>query len=513
MNAHILTIMAVIPLIGAAVVPWLRSFARETGLAFSLVILSLGIWALVAFDMSQGGKVQLLESYQWIPRLGVTWTLGVNALGLAMLLLAVFLVPLVLLASWGEIPAERQGSFTALVLSLEAFMVVIFTARDIFLFYICFEAMLIPVYFLIGHFGGPLRQRAALKFLLYSLAGGLVMLVGVVALPVFGTNGSFTYVVDALAGNVTASTGAARWMFISFMVAFAIKAPMFPVHTWLPDTAEQATPGTSVLLIGVLDKIGTYGMITLCLPLFPEAARWAAPVVLLLAAISIVWGALLAIGQDDLYRMISFTSISHFGFIVMGIFIGSQVAATGAMLYMVAHGLSIAGLYLAVGFLGRRTGTIRISELGGLARVAPVLAGTFLISGLASIALPGLSGFVPEWMVLTGTFSRSIALGVAGLAGVVLAAVYILLPYQRVFTGAPAAVHAGLSDLDLREKVVLTPVIAAMFVLGLAPFLLTDGLTPVSEQVSEQVTVATTVPTQAAAVPASPLTASEGSNK
>ncbi len=508
MNAHILTIMVVIPLIGAAVVPWLRSFAREIGLVFSLVALALGVWALAAFNRGDPGTVQLIESYQWIPALGVTWTLGVNALGLAMLLLAVFLVPLVLLASWGEVPADRQGSFTALVLALEAFMVVIFTARDIFLFYICFEAMLVPVYFLIGHFGGPLRQRAALKFLLYSLAGGLVMLVGVVALPVFGSNGQFTYVVDTLAGHVSASTGAARWMFISFMVAFAIKAPMFPVHTWLPDTAEQATPGTSVLLIGVLDKIGTYGMITLCLPLFPEASRWAAPVVLLLAAISIIWGALLAIGQDDLYRMISFTSISHFGFIVMGIFIGSQVAATGAMLYMVAHGLSIAGLYLTVGFLARRTGTTRISELGGMARVMPVLAGTFLVSGLASIALPGLSGFVPEWMVLTGTFSRSIALGVVGLAGVVIAAVYILLPYQRVFTGAPAVERVGLSDLDLREKAVLTPVIIAMFVLGLAPFVLTDGF----NTVAEQVTAATTAPVQAAA-PASPLTASEGSNK
>lgn len=503
MNAHILTIMAAVPLLGACVLPWLRSYARETGLAFSLTTLALGVWALTRFDLSQGAQVQLTDTFRWIPSLGVSWALGVNALGLMMLLLAVALVPLVLLASWGEVPTERQGGFTALVLALEAFMVVIFCARDVFLFYVCFEAMLIPVYFLVGRFGGPDRQRAALKFLLYSLAGGLVMLVGVVALPFYSPTGELSFLVDALAGRLTASTGTARWMFLSFMVAFAIKAPMFPVHTWLPDTAEQATPGTSVLLIGVLDKIGTYGMITLCLPLFPEAARWAAPVVLLLAAISILWGALLAIGQDDLYRLIAFTSISHFGFIVMGIFIGSPLAATGAMLYMVAHGLSIAGLYLTTGFLARRTGTTRISELGGMARVMPVLAGTFLVSGLASIALPGLSGFVPEWMVLTGTFSRSVPLGAAAVAGVVIAAVYIMLPYQRVFTGAPAPQRAGLADLDLREKILLAPVLAAMLALGLAPFLLTDGLGPLSEQVAAV----------SSAAPASPATVSEGSSK
>lgn len=509
MNAPVLTIMALVPLLGAAVLPLLRSYAREVGLAFSLATLAMGLWALVRFDLSQGASVQLVDSYQWIPALGVSWTLGVNALSLAMLLLAALLVPLVLLASWGEVPADRQRGFASLVLVLEAFMVVIFSARDIFLFYVCFEAMLLPVYFLVGRFGGPGRQRAALKFLLYSLAGGLVMLVGVVSLAFYGPQGATTFLVDDLVGQMSAPTGMARGMFVTFMVAFAIKAPMFPVHTWLPDTAEQATPGTSVLLIGVLDKIGTYGMITLCLPLFPEASRWAAPVVLVLAAVSIIWGALLAIAEDDLYRLISYTSVSHFGFIVMGVFIGSQVAATGAMVYMVAHGLSIAGLYLTTGFMVRRTGTTRISELGGLARVTPVLAGTFLVSGLASIALPGLSGFVPEWMVLTGTFSRSTSLGVAAVAGVLIAAVYVLLPYQRVFTGAPASEHVGLSDLDRREKTVLAPVVALMLALGLAPFLLTDAFA----DISEQMTSVTAAPAQALGAPVSPLAALEGSTK
>ena len=485
--APVLTVMVLVPLAGALLlwlVPPLRGLARQVGLAFSLGALGVGIWALALFDPGRGADIQLAEVHPWIPVLGISWALGVNALGLAMLLLAAFLVPVVLLASWGEVPADRQGLFTALVLALEAFIVVIFSARDVFLFYVCFEAMLVPVYFLIGRFGGPGRRRAALKFLLYSLAGGLVMLIGVVALFFYGPHTQTNYLIESLAGATTAPPTAARWIFVSFMVAFAIKAPLVPLHTWLPDTAEQASPGTSVLLIGVLDKIGTYGMIALVLPLFPEAATWAAPTMLVLAVIGIIYGGLAAIGQDNLYRLISYTSISHFGFMVLGIFIGSRIAATGAMVYMVAHGLSIAGLYLVTGFLARRTGTVAISELGGIARVMPLVAGTFLVSGLASIALPGLSGFVPEWMVLTGTFSRSVPLGVVAVAGVVIAAVYMLLPYQRVFTGAPAPERVGSADLDARERLVLVPVIAAMLALGLAPGVLTDALDGVAGQVA-----------------------------
>lgn len=506
----VLTITALIPLTGALllwVLPPLRARARAVGLLFSVAALAAGVWALTLFDLDAGGTVQLAQTRAWIPSLGVSWALGVNGLGLAMVLLAVFLTPLVLLASWGEVAAERQGLFTVLVLVLESLVVILFSARDVFLFYVCFEAMLVPVYFLIGRFGGPDRRRAALKFLLYSLAGGLVMLVGVVALFVYGPGGETNYLIDSLAAGLSASTGASRWVFVSFLVAFAIKAPMVPVHTWLPDTAEQATPGTSVLLIGVLDKIGTYGMIALVLPLFPQATTWAAPVVIVLALVGIVYGGLAAIGQDNLYRLIAYTSISHFGFMVLGIFIGNEVAATGAMVYMVAHGLSIAGLFLVTGFMARRTGTVAIRELGGLARVMPLVAGTFLVSGLASIALPGLSGFVPEWMVLTGTFSESVVVGLIALAGVVIAAVYLLLPYQRVFTGAPAPERVGSPDLDGRERLVLVPVIAAMLVLGLAPAVLTGVLDPVGAQVAE---VSGAAPEAASPEPAPAPTVTEG---
>lgn len=498
-SSPVLTIMVVVPLVGAlllALVRPLRAWARSIGLVFSLATLGVGIWAASLFEVSAGATYQLAETHQWIPILGVSWALGVNGLGLAMLLLAAFLTPIVLLASWGDVPADRQGGFTGLVLALEAFVVVIFAARDVVLFYLCFEAMLIPVYFLIGRYGGPNRRRAAIKFLLFSLAGGLVMLVGVAALFVYGPGGAGNFLVENLVGHIAVSQSGARWIFLSFFIAFAIKAPMVPVHTWLPDTAEQATPGTSVLLIGVLDKIGTYGMIALVLPLFPEASRWAAPVICVLAVVGIIYGGLAAIGQDNLYRLISYTSISHFGFMVLGIFIGSQVAATGAMVYMVAHGLSIAGLYLVTGFLARRTSTVQISDLAGMARVVPLIAGTWLVSGLASIALPGLSGFVPEWMVLTGTFSQSVGFGLAAVVGVVIAALYVLLPYQRVFTGAPAVSRTGSTDMDGREKVVVIPVIAAMLVLGLAPAALTDAVDAVAGQVAD---VTSQADTQAAA--------------
>ena len=486
----VLSVMVLVPLIGALLlaIPALRGQARGLGLTIAIAELGLGIWAAILFDPHAGTVYQLAETRHWIPAMGVSWALGVTGLGLAMLLLAVFLVPIVLLASWGEIPADRQAGFASLILALEAFIVVIFTARDVLLFYLVFEAMLIPVYFLIGRYGGPDRRRAAIKFLLYSLAGGLVMLIGVVALTVYGPGGDENYLIQNLSQGLTSSTGVTRGIFVTFLIAFAIKAPMVPLHTWLPDTAEQATPGTSVLLIGVLDKIGTYGMIAIVLPLFPEASRWAAPVILPLAIVGIIYGGLAAIGQDDLYRLISYTSISHFGFMVLGIFIGNQVAAVGAMVYMVAHGLSIAGLYLITGFMARRTGTVRISELGGIARVMPLIAGTFLFSGLASIALPGLSGFIPEWMVLTGSFSAKPVYGILALLGVIIAAVYMLLPYQRVFTGAPAAERVGSQDLDGRERVVVAPIIVAMLVLGLAPAALTGILDGVGAQTAATMT-------------------------
>src|SRR5665811_852024 len=347
-----LTILVVLPLVGAAAV-WLlpasaRRWARQVAVGVSLVTLVVGVLALGVFDVADAGTVQLTERVGWIPAFGVSYALGVNGLGLS------------------------------LILVLEAFMVAVFAARDVFLFYVLFEAMLIPVYFMIGVFGGLQRRYAAVKFLIYSLVGGLVMLVGVIALYLQGPGGSDGFLIDNLVG-VQMRPWTERLLFGSFFFAFAIKAPMWPVHTWLPDAAEQAPAGTNVLLVGVLDKVGTFGMLTLCLPLFPNAARWAAPVIIVLAVISILYGAFLAIGQEDLMRLIAYTSVSHFGFIVLGIFAFTSVSIQGSSLYMLTHGLSTGALFLVAGFLVRRWGTARIGDLGGLQKAVPVLAGTCLL--------------------------------------------------------------------------------------------------------------------------------------
>jgi len=492
-----LTILIVVPLIAAVVlwlVPPLRAWARPIGLAVSLAVLVGAVVMAAGFDVADAGAQQFTEVHPWIPALGVTYALGVNGLGLVMVLLSAFLVPVVLLSSWrdpdgGIGPREadpaaqerRQAGYVALVLALEAMMIAVFAARDLFLFYVLFEAMLVPVYFLIGAYGGPRRRYAAVKFLLYSLVGGLVMLAAVVALYVQGPGGSEGFLIDNLTG-LDLATGVERWLFLGFFLAFAIKAPMFPVHTWLPDAAQQATPGTSTLLVGVLDKVGTFGMIALCLPLFPDASRWAAPVIVVFALVSIIYGGLVAIGQNDLMRLVAYTSVSHFGFIVLGIFVFTSTATTGSALYMLAHGLSTAALFLIGGMLTTRGRTQDIGAYGGMQRVTPILAGTFLVAGLASVALPGLSGFVPEFLVLVGSYARSVPAGVVATTGVIIAALYILLAYQRLFTGPVQDRLSSIPDLVARERWVVAPLVVAMLALGLYPAPALDVLTPVAEQ-------------------------------
>lgn len=485
MNAlPILTLLVAWPLLAAAVlwlVPPLHPMARTYGIVVSLVEAALVVVALTQFDAAYAATIQLTEQVPWIPAIGVSWALGVNGLGLAMILLAVGLVPVVLVARH---PGEGgpDWGYVTLVLVLEALVVAVFAARDVFLFYILFEAMLFPVYFLVGRYGGPDRRRAAIKFLLYSLAGGLIMLVGVVAIHGYGPGGDEAYLIDNLAGNLTASLGAEQLLFVSFFIAFAIKAPMVPVHTWLPDTAQQADSGTSTLLVGVLDKVGTFGMIMLCLPLFPRASVWAAPVIIVLAVLSILYGGLVALAQRDFMRLTAMTSVSHFGFIVLGIFVGSATAMTGAMIYMVAHGLSTAAMFLSLGFLEKRGRSQWIPVYRGMQRVTPVLAGLFLVAGLASAALPGLSGFVPEYLVLLGTFKANTAAAAFAVLGVILAALYVLLPYQRMFTGPKEEGIAGAADLLGREKAAMAPLVVAMLALGFFPGPVLDVLSPVADQ-------------------------------
>lgn len=475
-----LTVLVVLPAVAALAVRVLpvgaRVRARHVALAAAILELGLAIAATFQFETWKGSEYQLAELHGWIPEIGTSWALGVNGIGLLLIMLAVVLTPLVLLAAWKEdADPARQANYVALILVLEAFMVGLFAARDVFLFYVLFEGMLIPLYFLIGLFGGEQRRYAAVKFLLYSLLGGLVMLVAVVALYFVGPGGDQAFLTDNLTG-LDLGTNTERLMFLAFFFAFAIKAPLVPLHTWLPAVAQTARPGTTTLLVAVLDKVGTFGMLTLCLPLFPEASRWAAPVIIGFAVVSVIYGAVLAIGQSDMLRLIAYTSISHFGIIVLGIFAFSTTSATGSAFYMLNHGLSTGALFLVAGFLIARRGTADLGAYGGLQKVVPVLAGSFLIIGLSALALPGLSPFVSEMMVLIGAYPfAQVAVVIAG-TGVVLAALYVLLAYQKVFTGPVRKGLEKTADLSWRERLVVAPLIGLMLVLGFLPRIATDLL-------------------------------------
>ncbi len=396
-------------------------------------------------------------------------------------------------------PRRSVKTFFALLLVLETMMIGVFAATDVFLFYVFFEAMLIPMYFIIGSYGGPRRSYAAMKFLLYSLFGGLLMLVAVIGLYVVSADqGEGTFAFEALT-QLDISTPVQIALFSGFFIAFAIKAPLFPFHTWLPDAGAEAPVGGAVLLVGVLDKVGTFGFLRYCLPLFPDASRILGPWIIALCVIGILYGALLAMGQKDLKRLVSYTSVAHFGFIAMGVFAFTTQGQTGAVLYMVNHGLSTGALFLVVGFLIVRGRSRLIPDYSGVANIAPVLAGTFLVAGLSSLALPGLSTFVSEFLVLIGTYQRYPVAAVLGAIGVILAALYVLLMYQRTMQGPlrlPAVLGDRMRDLQGREVLAVAPLIALMLVLGIYPKPLTDVINPAVEATMQDIDQTDPAPTQ-----------------
>jgi len=478
----ILTVLVLVPLVGALTVafaPGAGDQPKRLGLLFSVVTLAVGVVLAATYDVGDGG-LQLTETHDWVSAFGVHYALGVDGLGLLMILLTVGLVPVVLLAAWND-DEQSEGAgarrFVAWTLALEALSLAVFAATDVFLFYVVFEATLVPAYFLIGGFGREKRSAAALKFLMFQLGGGLVLLGSVIGLYVVSAQqGSPSYLYSDLQ-QLDISTDASRWLFAGFFIAFAVKAPLFPLHTWLADTTEQATPPTSVLLVCVLDKIGTFGMLRFCLGLFPEASDWATPLVVVLALISIVYGAFVAIGQDDILRLIGLTSLSHFGFITLGIFVFTAQGATGSILYMVNHGIATAALFLIAGFLIRRRGTTLISRMGGLEKKTPVLAGLFLVAGLATVGLPGLSQFVSEILVLISAFDYRWYVGAVAVTGIVLSAVYMLWAYQRMMTG-PDVPEGDTRDLDRREVLVLAPLMVGLVLFGFYPAPLLDVSNP-----------------------------------
>src|SRR5271165_1888144 len=484
-----LTVAGAVPLLGAIVimlVPGLpedsaeadrqarNALAKWLALAFSLATLVVVVIIAVRFQVG-GPNYQFTEIYSWIPAFGVHYAVGVDGIALVLIAMSAVLMPVVILASWNDAEAGRHSvkTYFALMMVLETMLIGVFAATDVFLFYVFFEAMLVPMYFMIGSYGVGKRQYAAVKFLLYSLLGGLLMLVAVIALYVYSAHSALTghhgtFLFNVLI-HVPLSSTVQKWLFLRFFIAFAIKAPLWPFHTWLPDAADSAQPGAAVLMLGTMDKVGTFGMLRYCWELFPAGARYFTPLVITLAVIATLYGAIVAIGQAGLKRLLGYVSISHFGLITLGIFVMTSQGVSGATLYMVNHAFVTGALFIVAGFLIIRRGSDRIEDFGGVQQTAPLLAGLFLISGLAGLSLPGLSSFVSEFLVLLGTFSRYKVAAVFATANIILAAVYILWMYQRVAGGPVRDRVAGMTDIRPRELLAVSPLIAAIIFVGVYP--------------------------------------------
>ncbi len=511
-----LTMLWVLPLIGAVAIialpASLRSAAKYAGLGVSLGVLVVALVVAVRFDPA-GPRYQFVEDHPWIRSFGAGYILGVDGIALALVVLTAVLMPLLLIAGWNDAD-DRPGlggrgpqAYVALMLAAEAMVLISLISLDILLFYVFFEAMLIPMYFLIGGFGAENRSAAAVKFLLYNLFGGLVMLAALIGLYVvtadnFVGRGTFDIRVISQAvadGTFAIQPAVAHLIFAGFLFAFAVKAPLWPLHRWLPDAAVQATPAAAVLMMAVMDKVGTFGMLRYCLPLFPDSSTLFRPIVATLAVVGIIYGAVLAIGQTDVMRLIAYTSISHFGFIILGIFVMTSQGQSGSTLYMVNHGIATAALFLIAGFLVSRRGTRAIADYGGVQKVAPVLAGTFLVAGLATLSLPGLAPFISEFLVLIGTFTRYPVLAVLAAVALVLSALYVLWAYQRMMTGPVTDGNEGLTDLRPRELVVVAPLIALLLILGVYPKPALDVINPAVEHTLSDIGQTDPAPTLGAA--------------
>jgi len=462
------------PLLGAVLLLCLdrRREAAIKHLAFGVSLLtflvSLGLYG--GFQLDAAG-MQFTERAPWIGWLGAEYHVGVDGISLLLVLLTTFLTAVAILSSYAAITTSVKEYMICMLL-LETGMLGVFVALDLILFYVFWEGMLIPMYFLIGIWGGPRRVYATIKFFLYTMAGGVLMLVGIIALYFLtGARPGGEYTFDLL--KITSLTLPLRtqvWLFLAFALAFAIKVPMFPFHTWLPDAHVEAPTAGSVILAGVLLKMGTYGFLRFALPLFPDATRYFAALFSWLAIIGILYGALVCMVQPDLKKLVAYSSVSHLGLVMLGVFALTTQAMAGAILQMINHGLSTGALFLLVGMLYERRHTRMIQDFGGLARIIPVFTAAFMLVTLSSIGLPGLNGFVGEFLILVGTFRVSVLYAVLGTVGIVLAAVYMLWMFQRVMFG-PMTQEANrdLTDLRPRELAVLVPVLALIVWIGVYP--------------------------------------------
>jgi NADH-quinone oxidoreductase subunit M len=500
-----LVTLALLPLLGTLIVAILPNSnelrIKQAALGTTILTALFGIYIATQFVASDTA-FQFVQKNEWIPSFAINFSVGVDGLSLVLILMSVILTPIVVLAGWHESEGGRWSVkvFYILVLVLETMMIGVFAATDVFLFYVIFEAMLIPVYFLIGGYGSGERAAAAVKFLIYSLFGGLLMLASIIGIYVVSNNAGYASFDITELGELhtVMSSTTQNLLFLGFFIAFAIKAPLWPLHTWLPDAAKAGTPGTSVLLLGVLDKVGTFGMIRFCITIFPDASKTFTPLIITLSVISIIYGAFLAIRATDLKRLIAYTSISHFGFITMGIFAMTSQGHSGATLYMFNHGFSTAALFIVGGWMISRRGSSTIADFGGLQRVTPVMAWMFFIAGMSSLALPGLSSFVSEFLVLVGTYTRYPVAAVIATVGIVLAALYILIPVQRALHGPTTPGNENLKDLNLREKIAIAPVVAVIVALGFYPSPLLNIINPAATHVLEKAGFTDPAPTEIA---------------
>jgi NADH-quinone oxidoreductase subunit M len=490
------------------------ALVRQLALGVSLVTFALSLALVAGFDASSP-DFQFVERHAWLPDFGVSYHVGIDGISLWLVVLTTFLTPIALLCSWESVE-RRVRDFSLFMLTLEAAMIGVFVSLDLFLFYVFWDAMLIPMYFLIGIWGYDRRIYAAIKFILYTMTGSVLMLLAIIWLAYYhqSVTGVPSFDLELLSA-LDVPRSVEIWLFLAFAVAFAIKVPLFPFHTWLPDAHVQAPTAGSVILAGVLLKMGTYGLLRFAFPLFPEATIAFLPWLATLSVIGIVYGALVAMVQPDMKKLVAYSSVSHLGFVVLGLSALNVNGVQGSVYQMLAHGVSTGGLFLIVGMLSDRRHTRQISEFGGLKAVMPQLVAAFLLITLASVALPGMNGFVGEFLILIGAFGSNVLDGARvytaiAATGVILSAVYMLWMFQRVNYGPLTNdKNRGLRDLSVREWFVIAPICAMAIFMGVAPGVFLRPMEPAIRKTIAQIVPSTapanadrenTLPAESAAV-------------
>ena len=505
MTFPILSSLVVLPLAGAALILLVGNrdgardgLIRQIALGSSLVAFAATLVMWARFDPALA-DFQLVERVAWIPAFGIDYHVGVDGISLLLVVLTGFLTPIALLSSWDSVE-KKVKEFSIFILVLEAAMIGVFLALDLFLFYVFWDAMLIPMYFLIGVWGYDRRIYAAVKFILYTMAGSVLMLVAILGLAWLHQEATGAYSFDLVKLYALEKSPQIQfWFFLAFFLAFAIKVPLFPFHTWLPDAHVEAPTAGSIILAGVLLKMGTYGLLRFAFPLFPEAALYFVPLIAVLAIIGIIYGALVAMVQPDMKKLVAYSSVSHLGVVVLGLCALNLQGVQGAVYQMLAHGVSTGGLFLLVGMLSDRRHTRLISEYGGLKGVVPRLTAVFFIITLASIGLPTLNGFVGEFLILLGAFARDWRWATLAATGVILSAVYMLWMVQRVYYGAVTnEKNRGLPDLTVREWFAAAPLVAAAILMGVLPTVFLKPMEPAVVRVVQQITVSQRVNVDAA---------------